>query len=182
MPRRSAPPTIRNDDLLAADNAALRPLAERMRPRSLDEMVGQRRLLAPGSALRRSVEAGAVHSMILWRPPGCGKTTLALLLARYADAAVRSGSAVLSGRPEVRQVLAEAAQRFAGGRRTVLFVDEVHRFNKAQQDAFLPHIDRGTIVFVGATTENPSFELNSALLSRCRVHVMEAVSAEDIEA
>ncbi len=158
----------------------MRPLAERMRPRSLDDMVGQRRLLAPGSALRRSVESGRVHSMILWGPPGCGKTTLALLLAKYADADFRAISAVLSGLPEVRQVLAEAAQRFAGGRRTVLFVDEVHRFNKTQQDAFLPHIERGTIVFVGATTENPSFELNSALLSRCRVHVMESVAVADI--
>lgn len=172
-------------DLLAGatDQAladALRPLAERMRPRTLDEMVGQRRLLAPGSALRRSIESGRVHSMVLWGPPGCGKTTLALLLARYADAEFRAVSAVLSGLPEVRQVLAEADRRFAAGRRTVLFVDEVHRFNKAQQDAFLPHIERGTILFVGATTENPSFELNSALLSRCRVHVMEAVSNEDI--
>ncbi|PJJ99539.1 recombination factor protein RarA [Lysobacteraceae bacterium NML91-0213] len=152
-----------------------------MRPRTVDEMVGQRRLLAPGSALRRAVEAGRVHSMVLWGPPGCGKTTLALLLARYADAEFRAVSAVLSGLPEVRQVLAEATQRFNDGRRTVLFVDEVHRFNKAQQDAFLPHIERGSIVFVGATTENPSFELNSALLSRCRVHVLEAVSAGDIE-
>lgn len=158
----------------------MRPLAERMRPRTIDEMVGQRRLLAPASALRRAVESGNVHSMILWGPPGCGKTTLALLLARYADAEFKAISAVLSGLPEVRQVLAEAAHRFAEGRRTVLFVDEVHRFNKAQQDAFLPHIERGTIVFVGATTENPSFELNSALLSRCRVHVMEAVSSDDI--
>ena len=158
----------------------MRPLAERMRPRTLDEMVGQRRLLASGNALRRAVEAGRMHSMILWGPPGCGKTTLALLLARYADAEFRAISAVLSGLPEVRQVLAEAAQRFSEGRRTVLFVDEVHRFNKAQQDAFLPHIERGTIIFVGATTENPSFELNSALLSRCRVHVMEAVSPDDI--
>ncbi|WP_189644670.1 replication-associated recombination protein A [Luteimonas gilva] len=151
-----------------------------MRPQTLDEMVGQRRLLAPGSALRASIESGHVHSMILWGPPGCGKTTLALLLAKYSDAEFRAISAVLSGLPEVRQVLAEAAHRFAEGRRTVLFVDEVHRFNKAQQDAFLPHIERGTILFVGATTENPSFELNSALLSRCRVHVMEAVSADDI--
>src|SRR3546814_8902116 len=151
-----------------------------MRPRTLDEMVGQRRLLAPGSALRRSVESGRVHSMVLWGPPGCGKTTLALLLAKYADAEFKAISAVLSGLPEVRQVLAEAAHRFAEGRRTVLFVDEVHRFNKTQQDAFLPHIERGTIVFVGATTENPSFELNSALLSRCRVHVMEAVSPDAI--
>jgi putative ATPase len=151
-----------------------------MRPRTLDEMVGQRRLLAPGSALRRAIEAGHVHSMILWGPPGCGKTTLALLLAKYSDAEFRAISAVLSGLPEVRQVLAEAGHRFAEGRRTVLFVDEVHRFNKAQQDAFLPHIERGTILFVGATTENPSFELNSALLSRCRVHVMDAVSVDDI--
>ena len=162
------------------DAAALRPLAERMRPRTLDEMVGQRRLLAPGTALRRAVESGRVHSMVLWGPPGCGKTTLALLLAAYSDAEYRAISAVLTGLPDVRKVLAEAEQTFAGGRRTVLFVDEVHRFNKVQQDAFLPHIERGTILFVGATTENPSFELNSALLSRCRVHVMEAVSAADI--
>ena len=159
---------------------ALRPLAERMRPRMLDDMVGQRRLLAPGTALRTSIESGHVHSMVLWGPPGCGKTTLALLLAKYADAEFKAISAVLVGLPDVRLVLAEAAQRFAEGRRTVLFVDEVHRFNKGQQDAFLPHIERGTILFVGATTENPSFELNSALLSRCRVHVMEAVSADDI--
>jgi putative ATPase len=167
-------------DLLSADRDSMRPLAERMRPRSLDEMVGQKRLLAPNTALRRAVESGHVHSMILWGPPGCGKTTLALLLAQYADAEFKAISAVLSGLPEVRQVLAEAAQRFAEGRRTVLFVDEVHRFNKAQQDAFLPHIERGTIIFVGATTENPSFELNSALLSRCRVHVLESVSPEDV--
>ena len=177
MPRRSAPPTSTTDLL---DTSALKPLAERMRPRNLDEMVGQRRLLAPGSALRRAIESGRVHSMILWGPPGCGKTTLALLLAQYADSEFRAISAVLSGLPEVRQVLAEAGARFDQGRRTVLFVDEVHRFNKAQQDAFLPHIERGSILFVGATTENPSFELNSALLSRCRVHVMEALSVDDI--
>ncbi|MBB5885361.1 replication-associated recombination protein A [Xanthomonas sp. LMG 8992] len=167
-------------DLLSVDREAMRPLAERMRPRTLDEMVGQKRLLAPSSALRRAVASGRVHSMILWGPPGCGKTTLALLLAQYAKAEFKAISAVLSGLPEVRLVLAEAAQRFADGRRTVLFVDEVHRFNKAQQDAFLPHIERGTILFVGATTENPSFELNSALLSRCRVHVLEAVPPQDI--
>ncbi len=174
------PSTSPAPDLLTRDNEALRPLAERMRPRALDEMVGQQRLLGPGSALRRAIESGRVHSMILWGPPGCGKTTLALLLAQYADAEFRAISAVLSGLPEVRQVLAEAGARFAEGRRTVLFVDEVHRFNKAQQDAFLPHIERGSILFVGATTENPSFELNSALLSRCRVHVMEALSVDDI--
>ena len=177
---RTGSPKHDASDLLSVDREAMRPLAERMRPRTLDEMVGQKRLLAPGSALRRAVEFGRVHSMILWGPPGCGKTTLALLLAHYAAADFRAISAVLSGLPDVRQVLAEAAQRFAEGRRTVLFVDEVHRFNKAQQDAFLPHIERGTIIFVGATTENPSFELNSALLSRCRVHVLEAVSADDI--
>ena len=171
-------------DLLtdSADALAMRPLAERMRPCGLDDMVGQGRLLAPGSALRRAIESGRLHSMVLWGPPGCGKTTLALLLAHYADAEFVAISAVLSGLPQVRDVLAQAQARFEGGRRTVLFVDEVHRFNKVQQDAFLPHIERGTIVFVGATTENPSFELNSALLSRCRVHVLEAVSAGDIEA
>ena len=177
---RTRNPDPNTADLLGREDEALKPLAERMRPRTLDEMVGQQRLLAPASALRRAVESGRIHSMILWGPPGCGKTTLALLLARYAEAEFRAISAVLSGLPQVRTVLDEAAQRFAAGRRTVLFVDEVHRFNKVQQDAFLPHIERGSIIFVGATTENPSFELNSALLSRCRVHVMEAVSTTDI--
>ena len=126
MARRKPEPEA--DDLLAVDRDALRPLAERMRPRDLDEMVGQRRLLAPGAALRKAIETGHVHSMVLWGPPGCGKTTLALLLAKYADADFRAISAVLSGLPEVRQVLAEAAHRFAEGRRTVLFVDEVDVF------------------------------------------------------
>ena len=165
---------------LFAESDALKPLAERMRPRTLDEIVGQHRLLAPGAPLRKSIEAGHVHSMVLWGPPGCGKTTLALLLARYANARFRAISAVLSGIAEVREALAEATANFTQGVRSVLFVDEVHRFNKAQQDAFLPHIEKGTILFVGATTENPSFELNSALLSRCRVHVMDAVSPEAI--
>ena len=158
----------------------LKPLAERLRPRSLDEMVGQERLLAPDSALRRAIESGHVHSMVLWGPPGCGKTTLALLLARYAQAEFRAISAVLSGLADVRAALADAEVNFAQGKRSVLFVDEVHRFNKSQQDAFLPHIERGVILFVGATTENPSFELNSALLSRCRVHVMDALKVPDI--
>jgi putative ATPase len=179
MERRSTPPPA---ELFNSDPDDLKPLAERMRPHTLDEMVGQQRLLAPGKALRRALEAGRVHSMVLWGPPGCGKTTLALLVAQYADADFRAISAVLSGLPEVRKALAEAEANFAQGRRTVLFVDEVHRFNKAQQDAFLPHIERGVIIFIGATTENPSFELNSALLSRCRVHVLDAVSVDDIVA
>ena len=176
MPRHAAPSTPG----LFAEPDALKPLAERMRPRSLDEIVGQQRLVGPDKALRRALEAGKIHSMVLWGPPGCGKTTLALLVARYADADFRAISAVLSGLPDVRKALAEAEVNFAQGRRTVLFVDEVHRFNKTQQDAFLPHIERGVIIFIGATTENPSFELNSALLSRCRVHVMEPVSTGDI--
>lgn len=159
-----------------AEPEHLKPLAERMRPRVIDEIVGQQRLLGPNTALRRAIEGGHIYSMILWGPPGCGKTTLALLLAKYANAQFRAISAVLSGIAEVREALAEAEVNFAQGVRNVLFVDEVHRFNKAQQDAFLPHIEKGTILFVGATTENPSFELNSALLSRCRVHVMDAVS------
>jgi len=178
MPRRdtsSAPG-------LFAEPEELKPLAERMRPRSLDEIVGQQRLVASDKPLRRALEAGRVHSMVLWGPPGCGKTTLALLVARYADADFRAISAVMSGLPDVRKALAEAEGNFAQGRRTVLFVDEVHRFNKTQQDAFLPYIEKGVIIFVGATTENPSFELNSALLSRCRVHVLDAVSVDDIVA
>jgi len=158
----------------------LKPLAERMRPATLDEIVGQQRLLGPGTPLRRAIQAGHVYSMILWGPPGCGKTTLALLLAKYANARFRAISAVLSGLADVREALAEAEVNFSQGLRSVLFVDEVHRFNKAQQDAFLPHIEKGVIIFIGATTENPSFELNSALLSRCRVHVMDAVSPEAI--
>ncbi len=167
---------------LFAESDALKPLAERMRPRTLDEIVGQTRLLGPGTPLRRAIEGGHVHSMVLWGPPGCGKTTLALLLARYADAEFRAISAVLTGLADVRAALADAETNFAQGRRSVLFVDEVHRFNKTQQDAFLPHIEKGIIIFVGATTENPSFELNSALLSRCRVHVMDAVPPEAIVA
>jgi len=176
MPRRKSETSAP----LFAEPEGLKPLAERMRPRTLDEIVGQTRLLGPGTALRRSIEAGHVHSMVLWGPPGCGKTTLALLLARYANARFKAISAVLSGLADVRAALAEAEVAFAQGERSVLFVDEVHRFNKAQQDAFLPHIEKGVILFVGATTENPSFELNSALLSRCRVHVMDAVSVEAI--
>ena len=175
MPRKPDPPPPPSSESLA-----LQPLAERMRPQRLDQVVGQRRLLAPEAPLRKALEAGRVHSMVLWGPPGCGKTTLARLVAGYADAAFIALSAVLTGVADVRAALAEARVRYDQGLRTVLFVDEVHRFNKAQQDAFLPAIESGVIVFIGATTENPSFELNSALLSRCRVHVLEAVSADDI--
>jgi putative ATPase len=179
MARRKPTPSAPQ---LFAESDALKPLAERMRPRTLDEIVGQPRLLGEGAPLRRAIEAGHVHSMVLWGPPGCGKTTLALLLAKYADAEFRAISAVLTGLADVRAALAEAEVNFAQGKRSVLFVDEVHRFNKTQQDAFLPHIEKGIILFVGATTENPSFELNSALLSRCRVHVMDAVPEDAIVA
>jgi putative ATPase len=168
------------DLLTSAASAALKPLAERMRPQQLDDFVGQQRLLAPGSALRMAIASGHLHSMILWGPPGCGKTSLARVLAHYAHAHFVALSAVMSHLAEVRAVLAEAVVRFEQGERTVLFVDEVHRFNKAQQDAFLPAIEKGSILFVGATTENPGFELNSALLSRCRVHVLDTVAAADI--
>lgn len=160
---------------------ALAPLAQRMRPRTLDEIVGQDRLVGKGSLLRETLENGEVHSMILWGPPGCGKTTLSLLMSDYANAHFEALSAVLSGIADVRKSLAAARARFEEGVRTVLFVDEVHRFNKTQQDAFLPDIESGAIVFVGATTENPSFELNSALLSRCRVHVLDSVSPDAIK-
>jgi putative ATPase len=167
-------------DLFAA--AVPAPLAERVRPRRLDEIVGQQRLLDSAAPLRRAIEAGKPYSMILWGPPGCGKTTLARMLADYAKYPFRSLSAVMSGLPEVRKVLAEAESRLASDGPTVLFVDEVHRFNKLQQDAFLPWIENGTVVFVGATTENPSFELNAALLSRCRVHVLDALDEAAIGA
>ncbi len=166
-------------ELFTANNA-LKPLAERMRPSTFAQMVGQQRLLAADSVFRTNIESGHVHSMILWGPPGCGKTTLALLIAQYAKARFISISAVLSGLPEVRKVLQEAEQFFLNGAKTVLFVDEVHRFNKIQQDAFLPYIEKGSVIFIGATTENPSFELNSALLSRCRAHVLDTVSPDDI--
>ncbi len=157
------------------------PLAERMRPATLDEFVGQAHLLGPGRLLRDMVESGELHSLILWGPPGTGKTTLAHLLAHAARAEFVGFSAVLSGIKELRQLIDEAKDRRAlHGRGTILFVDEIHRFNKAQQDAFLPHVEDGTVVLIGATTENPSFEVIAPLLSRTRVLVLEPLTAEEI--
>ncbi len=166
-----------------SEGAAPAPLADRMRPRTLDEVVGQAHLIGPGKVLRRAFEEDKLHSMLLWGPPGTGKTTLALLLAQIAGARFVTFSAVLSGLKEIRGVMAEAeADRARRGRRTILFVDEIHRFNKAQQDAFLPYVERGDIVLVGATTENPSFEVNAALLSRCRVYVLQPLGEDDLVA
>ena len=165
------------NDLFVAGRE-FQPLADRMRPRQLDQVFGQSHLLAPGKPLRLAIESNRLHSMIFWGPPGTGKTTIARLLAEYSDARFITLSAVLSGVKDIREAI-EQARQFQG--LTVLFVDEVHRFNKAQQDAFLPHIEDGTILFVGATTENPSFELNNALLSRTRTYVLKAIQHEDIE-
>jgi putative ATPase len=159
-----------------------RPLAERMRPRTLDEFVGQEHLLAPGKALRLQLETDDTTSMILWGPPGVGKTTLAKIIAHTTKATFIEFSAVVSGIKEIKQVMAEADQAASAGMRTILFIDEIHRFNRSQQDAFLPYVERGAIRLIGATTENPSFELNAALLSRCRVYVLEALSDEQIVA
>jgi putative ATPase len=157
------------------------PLAERLRPRTLDDVVGQKHLLGPGKPLRAAFESGKPHSMILWGPPGSGKTTLARLMAQAFDAEFIALSAVLSGVKDIRDAVQTAEQTLASsGRRTILFVDEVHRFNKAQQDAFLPFVEGGLFTFVGATTENPSFEVNSALLSRATVYVLEPLSSDDL--
>ena len=165
---------------LPLDDPADAPLAERLRPRSLDEVIGQAQLLGPGQPLRTAFESGRLHSMILWGPPGVGKTTLARLMADAFDAQFIAISAVLGGVKDIREAVERAQLAQAGGRRTVVFVDEVHRFNKAQQDAFLPHVESGLLTFVGATTENPSFEVNSALLSRATAHVLQPLSDDEL--
>ncbi len=164
----------------ASSAKGYQPLPERLRPRHLDEVIGQRQLLGEGMPLRVAFETGRLHSMILWGPPGVGKTTLARLLAQAFDAQFISISAVLGGVKEIREAVERAQVAAAQGRRTIVFVDEVHRFNKSQQDAFLPHVESGLFTFIGATTENPSFEVNSALLSRASVHVLKSLDEEDL--
>src|SRR5690625_2581131 len=168
-------------DLFQSQRRDFAPLAERLRPRSLDELVGQAQLVGPGKPLRVAFESGRPHSMIFWGPPGVGKTTLARMMAHAFDAQFMAISAVLGGVKDIRDAIVQAQNAQAQGRRTILFVDEVHRFNKAQQDAFLPHVESGLFTFIGATTENPSFEVNSALLSRARVYVLEALQPEDLQ-
>ena len=166
---------------MKSDTAYYRPLADRMRPKFVGDVIGQEHLLGENKPLRLAIESGRLHSMVFWGPPGTGKTTLARLVAQHADAQFLTLSAVLGGVKEIRSAIDQAKQiREAYDRHTVLFVDEVHRFNKSQQDAFLPHIEDGTITFIGATTENPSFELNNALLSRVRVYLLKSLSSDDI--
>ncbi len=168
-------------DLFSSHQGNYQPLAARMRPHNLDDYIGQEHLLAPGKPLREAIVRGQLHSMILWGPPGVGKTSLAKLFAEQAHARFESLSAVLSGVKEIRAAVAVAQQERMSGRKTILFVDEVHRFNKSQQDAFLPYVEDGTFIFIGATTENPSFELNNALLSRCRVYVLRGLQPEQLQ-
>jgi putative ATPase len=180
MAERRGPRGRQGGPSLFAAAAPPQPLAARMRPRTLEEFAGQAHLLAPGLPLRESIEKGSVSSMVFWGPPGTGKTTLARLIARYTDREFVSFSAVTEGVPRVREIVREAEDRLETGRGTILFADEIHRFNKAQQDAFLPHVESGTITLIGATTENPSFEINGALLSRVRVFVLRPLSPVDI--
>src|SRR5437667_5085923 len=160
--------------------AAPRPLADRMRPGTLEEFAGQEQILAPGKPLRRQIESDKVASLILWGPPGSGKTTLAKIIAKCTRGDFIPFSAVTSGIKEIKAVMADAERSAQYGRRTILFIDEIHRFNRAQQDAFLPYVERGDIVLIGATTENPSFEVNSALLSRSKVYVLKSLTTEQI--
>jgi putative ATPase len=179
-PRRRSSRGAADEATLFSARKAGEPLAARLRPRSLEEFVGQDHLLAAGKPLRDAIESGTVGSMIFWGPPGSGKTTLARLIARYTDREFVPFSAVSEGVPRVREIVAEAEDRRALGRGTILFADEIHRLNKAQQDAFLPHVESGTVTLVGATTENPSFEINGALLSRVRIFVLRPLEAADL--
>ena len=156
------------------------PLASRLRPRSLDDIVGQTHLLAPGKILRRLIDQDQISSMIFWGPPGVGKTTIAHVIARQTKAEFIEFSAVTSGIKEIRQVMKQAESNQVFGKRTIIFVDEIHRFNKAQQDAFLPFVEKGSIILIGATTENPSFEVNGALLSRCKVFALHPLTEQEL--
>ncbi|WP_119154928.1 replication-associated recombination protein A [Caldimonas tepidiphila] len=173
-------PAPRAQGAAAASDPTDAPLAERLRPRTLDEVIGQSQLLGPGKPLRAAFESGRPHSMILWGPPGVGKTTLARLMADGFEAQFITISAVLGGVKDIREAVEQAQAARRQGRRTIVFVDEVHRFNKAQQDAFLPHVESGLFTFIGATTENPSFEVNSALLSRATVHVLKSLDEAEM--